>query len=101
MSKRTSIIWLPALLGIILAVVTKIDLYQFHSQSIDVQTMLSREIPIVLFGMLFAAVVFMSSFYWLLKRNWVVALQSVVSPLIFLVLFGVGGAMGGAFLNAT
>jgi len=100
--KRTLIlIWLPVVLGVILLGVTKIDLYQFHNKTIDVQSMLSREIPIVFIGLLISAIVFLSSIYWLIKKQWFVAAQSIFSPLLFLVLFGVGGAMGGAFLNAT
>ncbi len=82
-------------------IVTKIDLIQFHNQSIEVKAMLSREIPIVLIGLLLSTGVFLSGTYWLVKKQWCVALQSIVSPIIFMILFGVGGAMGGAFLNAT
>lgn len=82
-------------------VVAKVDLYQFTNQSIEVQTMLSRELPIVLIGLLFSALILISGIYRLMKRQWFMAIQSVVSPTIFMILFGVGGAIGGAYLNAT
>jgi hypothetical protein len=101
MSKLKLIIWLPAVLGLVLLTVTKIDLYQFNNESIEVRSMLSREIPIVLSGLFLSAGVFLSSVYWLVKKQWLFAAKSVLSPLIFMVCFGVGGAIGGAFLNAT
>ncbi|MEP2651498.1 MAG: hypothetical protein ABJH06_05820 [Paraglaciecola sp.] len=101
MSKSKLIIWLPMFLGLVLLVVAKIDLYQFENQSIEVRAMLSREIPIVFLGLLLSSIIFISSFYWLLKKQWSTALQSIISPLIFMVLFGISGVMGGAFLNAT
>jgi len=101
MSKSKIIIWLPVFLGLLLVVVTKIDLYQFHNQSIELKPMLSREIPIVLIGLLLSGIVFLSSIYWLSKKQWAMVFQSVISPLLFMVLLSIGGAMGGAYFNAT
>ncbi|MEP1382380.1 MAG: hypothetical protein ABJK64_01160 [Paraglaciecola sp.] len=101
MSKSIFLIWSPALLGVLLVVVVKVDLYQFTNQSIEVQTMLSRELPIVFIGLLFSALIFISSIYRLIKKQWFRAILSVVSPIAFIILFGVGGAIGGAYLNAT
>jgi len=101
MNKSKLIIWLPVFLGVILLIVTKIDLYQFHNQSIEVRVMLSREVPIVFIGLQLSFIIFFSSIYWLIKKQWGVAVQSIISPLLFMVLFGVGGVIGGAFLNAT
>ncbi|MGH1539636.1 MAG: hypothetical protein ACRBHB_04380 [Arenicella sp.] len=101
MSKPNIIIWAPVALGIVLLVVTKIDLYQFQNQAIDVQSMLLREIPIVILGLLLSAGVLLSSIYWFIKKQWLVAVQAIVSPLLFMLFFGIGGSMGGAFLNAT
>jgi uncharacterized BrkB/YihY/UPF0761 family membrane protein len=101
MSKVQLLTWLPTFIGLALVAVTQIDLYQFHDQAIDVRSMLSRELPIVLVGLLFSLGVLCSSIYWLYKRKWLLASQAIVSPLIFLVCFGIGGALGGAYLNAT
>lgn len=101
MNKSKLIIWLPAFLGLVLLVVTKIDLYQFNNETLEVHNMLSREIPIVFSGLFLSVAVFLSGIYWLVKKQWLTALQSALSPVIFMVCFGVGGAMGGAFLNAT
>jgi len=99
--KRTLIIWLPAILGFLLIFVVNVDLYQFNKGAIDARTMLFREMPIVFGGMLLGLLIFLNSFNWLFKKKWCVALQSIISPAIFLILFGLGGALGGAFLNAT
>lgn len=101
MNKRTIIIWLPAFLGFVLLLVTQIDIYQFERQSIGVQAMLSREVPIVIVGLLLGLAVFISGIYWLIKKQWFTAIQAIISPLVFLLLFAVSGAFGGAFLNAT
>ena len=101
MNKSKLIIWSPTVLGVVLLLVTKVDLYQFQSQTIDVQGMLSRELPIVVIGLLLSAGVLLSSIYWLIKKQWLIVMQSMISPLLFLASFGIGGTVGGAFLNAT
>ena len=101
MTKKIVAIWLPFIVGLLLVTVAVIDLYQFKSNAIDVHTMLSREIPIVLLGLISSLAVFISSFYWLYKKNWAIAVQSFLSPILFLVCFVIGGAMGAAYINAT
>ena len=101
MNKQKVIIWAPVALGIILLIVTKIDLYQFHNQAITARGMLAREMPIVILGLLLSAGVFLSSIYWLINKKWSTAIQAVISPLLFILFFSICGAMGGAFLNAT
>lgn len=101
MAKQKIIIWVPVIFGVILLVVTKIDLYQFQNQSIGMQSMLFREVPIVILGLLLSIGVLLSSIYWFIKKQWFVAIQAIVSPLLFVLFFGISGAIGGAFLNAT
>lgn len=101
MNKTKFIIWLPALFGILLLIISQIDVYQFSHQTIKVDTMLSREMPIIRIGLLSSAIIFLSSFYWLVRKRWGMAIQSIISPLIFMLLFTIGVAMGGAYLNAT
>ena len=95
------VIWSPVAIGCCLLAVTAFDLYQFSDRSIDTRAMLSREIPLVIGGFVLSTFVLFSGLYRLAKKQWGLALQSIVSPLLFLLLFGIGGAMGGAFMNAT
>ena len=101
MNKTIVIIWLPATLGLLLLAVVKIDLYQFSNNGIEVRDMLMRELPIVVIGLLFSLIIFLTSFYWLLKKIWLKSLQAIISPLIFVYCFGWGGYLGAAYLNAT
>jgi len=101
MNKTILITWLPSVLGLLLLIVVKIDLYQFESQSINAKSMLIREMPIVIFGMILSVIIFFSSFYWLFNQQWIMAIQAIISPLIFLGCFVLGGAMGAAYMNAT
>ncbi len=101
MTKQKAIIWAPAVLGIILLVVTKIDLYQFQNQDIDARTMLSREAPIFFIGLLLSTGVFLSSIYWFIKKQWFIAAQAIVSPLLFMVCFAITGVIGGTLIYAT
>ena len=99
--KLKLIIWLPFAIGILLLVVVKIDLIQFNSQSINPRTMAAREIPIVILGVIVSALVSICSIYWFCKKQWAIATQSIISPVLFIICFIFGGVMGGAFLNAT
>jgi len=99
--KKYIFIWLPFSLGILLIGVVHLDLYQFKQQSVDVNGMLMRELPIVVTGLISGALVLISTLYWLYKKQWLVAGQSFISPIIFIYCFGYGGTIGGAYLNAT
>ena len=99
--KKYIFIWLPFSLGILLIGVVHLDLYQFKQQNIDVNGMLMRELPIVVTGFISGALVLISTLYWLYKKQWLVAAQSFISPIMFAYCFGYGGAIGGAYLNAT
>lgn len=101
LKKLTIFIWLPSLLGLILILITKWDLYQFYHQDIDVKTMLSREVPVFILGLVNSTAILFSSVYWLLKKRWKLAIQAIVSMLIFFLCFMIAGYLGGAFLNAT
>ena len=101
MSKAKIFTWSPLCIGVILLVVAKINMVMFDSQALSVHEMLSREITIVLIGLVVSFLVFLSSLYWLYHKNGKMALQAVVSPILFIVCVSVGGAMGAAYLNAT
>jgi len=99
--KRIFIVWSPAILGLFLIIVAKVDLYQFERESVDINTVLSRELPILVAGGFLSIAIFFSSFYWLYKKHWSIAIQSFLSSMIFVLFFIVGGAIGASYLNAT
>ena len=99
--KRIFIVWSPAILGLFLIIVAKVDLYQFEREAIDIHTMLSRELPILVAGGFLSVAIFFSSFYWLYKKHWSIAIQSFLSSMIFVLFFIIGGAIGASYLNAT
>ena len=101
MSKAKILTWSPLIIGVTLLVVAKINMIMFDSQTLSVHEILSLELPIVLIGLVVSFFVFLSSLYWLYNKNAKMALQSVISPILFLVCVSIGGAMGAAYLNAT
>ncbi len=101
MKKVVFINWAPFALGLLLLVVAKVDIYQFESQTIEVRAMLSRELPIAILGFILSIVIFLSTIYWLVKNKWTVAIQTVISPILWYGCFIAGSLMGGAFMNAT
>ena len=101
MNRRYIVILAPALSGIVLISLVFFNLSQFHSGSIEVGSMLSRELPIVLFGLASSLVLFVMALIWLFKKQWFKSLGSVISILVFFVCFVIAGVSGGAFLNAT
>ena len=101
MKKQKIIIWMPFLLGVTLLLVTIIDINQYQNNSVDVHTMLTREIFVLFIGISFSVLVLLSSIYWLIKKQWFLAIQAIISPILFFLCFIIGGVMGGAFLNAA
>lgn len=101
MYKMTLITWSPTFLGLVLLIVSQIDLMLFSRGVIDVRTLLSWEILIVLAGLISSVIVFVFSIIHIIKRRWGLAIQSAFNSVAFLVLFSIGGALGGAYLNVT
>lgn len=99
--KKIIFIWLPFLSGLFLILVAAIDTQLFKSRIIDVQIMLGIETSIILFGIVSSIIVFFNTIYWILKKDWCSAFQSFISPILFMICFGIGGAMGAAYFNAT
>lgn len=91
----------PALSGVILVPLVFFNLSQFHSGSIEVGSMLSRELPVVMFGLVSSLALFVMAIVWLFKKQWLKSLGSVLSISVFFVCFLITGSNGGAFLNAT
>ena len=99
--KKLLFIWSPFALGLLLLLIVRIDLYLFHTQAADVRGLLGREIAVVNVGFLSGGLVFISTIYWLLKKQWWVALQAFIAPILFVFCFLYGGLIGGAYLNAA
>ena len=91
----------PALSGVVLVPLVFFNLGQFHSGSIEIDAMLSREIPIVMFGFASSLALFVMAIVWLFKKQWLRLLSSVISIFVFFLCFIIAGLNGGAFLNAT
>lgn len=100
-NKRTIIIWAPFTIGLILLLVTKIGLYQFSNQEIDIRSLLHREALLIIPGLLLSIVILISSIYWLIKKQWLLAVQTVISPFLFILCVVISQAIGGVFLYAT
>jgi len=93
--------WSPAVLGLLLFIISGIHLYQFDPYTGDVRELLSTELPIAILGFILSVVVFLSTIYWLAIKKWKIAVQTVVSPIIWYGFFVAGSLMGGAYMNAT
>ncbi|WP_049723849.1 hypothetical protein [Gilvimarinus polysaccharolyticus] len=91
----------PALSGVALVPLVFVNLSQFHSGSIEVGSMLGRELPVVMFGLVSSLALFVMAIVWLFKKQWLKSLGSAISILVFFVCFIVAGSIGGVFLNAT
>ena len=101
MNLRNLLIWSPTLIGAILLFVSRVDLYLFSSGVLDGRTMLGWEVAFVLLGFFSIIVVFSYGIYFLFKKHWVLAVQALINPVIFLVFFAIGGAFGAAYLSVT
>ena len=101
MKRKVLLVWLPAFIGLVLLCVSQIDLYLFKQGILGVRIILSWEVVLVVAGLISSAVVFLFGIVCLFRKTWLIALQSFVSPFLFVIFFGVGGAMGAAYLNAT
>lgn len=101
MSRTNLLVWIPALIGIILLGVSQIDLYLFKQGVFGVRTILGWELALVIAGLISSLTVLVFGIIYLFKKAWLLALQSFVSLFVFLVLFGIGGVLGGAYINAT
>jgi cell division protein FtsW (lipid II flippase) len=101
MKVQKIVISLPAIMGLVLLAVTYFDLNQFHSHSIEIRTMLGRELLFVGLGFVSAVILLIMNLKWLYKKSWANVILSVISVLVFCVCFFIGGVIGGAYLNAT
>ncbi len=101
MNLKKRLIWSPTIIGIVLFVVSRIDLYLFISGVLDIKTVLGWEVVIVMLGLISSVVVFSYGIYLLIKKHWKLAMYAFISSVSFFILYGVGGVFGAAYLNAT
>ena len=101
MNKKRLLVWIPSFIGIILLDLSQIDLYLFKQGVLDVRTILGWELVLVLSGLLSAVVISIFGIVFLFKKNWLLAFQSFISPVLVMVCFTIGGVVGAAYLNAT
>lgn len=101
MKKTDLLIWIPAVIGVLLLLVSYIDLQQLNAGNIEPRAMLGREIPFVLSGVLSSIIIGIIFLVYLFKKKWGKAIQSIFSVLLFTVCFILGGVLGAAYLNAT
>lgn len=90
-----------AIFGVLLVITSTADLYLFKAGKIEVDTMLSIELPIVILGLVSLLVVFFLGIKSLLSKQWFKAMHACISMFTFFVCFIIAGSNGGAFLNAT
>ena len=98
---KKHLVWIPSVIGVVLILVSQLDLYLFKAGVFGVRTLLAWEIMLVLAGMISCIVSLIYGGLCLFKKRWLVAFLAVVNSLIFLVLFSLGGALGAAYLNAA
>ena len=91
----------PFVLGVVLLTVAMFDLSQFREGNVEARALLSRELPIVLFGLVSALIVFILGVVSLFQRKWRTATIAIVSSSSFIFCFMLGGTLGAAYLNAT
>ncbi|MGY8871231.1 MAG: hypothetical protein ACKVJE_12395 [Pseudomonadales bacterium] len=101
MNLRNLLIWSPTIIGAILLLVSQVDLHLFSSGIFGVRTILGWELALVLLGFFVSLLVFLYGIHFLFKKRWVLAINALINPVFFLVLFTVGGALGAAYLKAT
>jgi hypothetical protein len=101
MKKSNLLLWIPTLLGCLLLLVSYFDLQQFNVGKIVPREMVGREAPLVLLGFLSSIIVLIFFFMHLFKKKWSQAVQSIVSIILFLTCFYIGGILGAAYLNAA
>jgi len=101
LNRKERLIWVPSFIGLILLSLSQLDLYLFKQGFLGVRTILSWELILFIAGLLSCIAVFIFGIACLFKKAWLLALQSFVSSVLFLVLFAIGGALGAAYIHAT
>jgi hypothetical protein len=101
MKKELFLIILPGICGLLLLVISQIDLYFFGERIITARQAVGHEIIFFLGGLCSSLILFVLSIKWLFSNRWKQALIGVTSSLSFCIFFMIAGANGAAILNAT
>ena len=101
MNRESGIIASPLIAGLVLVVVSQVDLALFERGVIEVRTLLSWELAIVMAGLFASFVAYMYAAVCMFRNQPVIAVKSFLGATSFLVLMSIGGALGGAYLNAA
>ncbi len=101
MANNKTVLFAPFVLGVLLLSVSALDLYQFRVATVEIHTLLLRELPIVLLGLVSTLGVSVAGMVYLVSRQWCLAALSLLSALSFVFCFLLGGELGAAYLNAA
>ena len=94
-------IWFPSVLGIVLLLITFLDMYLWDIQTITPKQMATNEITIFCLGLLSLLVVVAIAFYSAVKRHWRNFWLSILNIVMFIICFFVSIYNGVALLYAT
>ncbi len=104
MKKRTIILWMPVVLGIVLILLCAIQVFTLQDSSENLtyyRQMIACEMNILVLGFLWSVGVLFSCVFWLIKKQSDLALQAIIVPILWFVCFGFAAAIGGGFIWIT
>ena len=95
------IVWSPLVFGVLLLAISVLDVWLFDRQKITPQQMLTNELLVFVFGLIFTIIVLVLSLVMAFKKRWRQSVLGLVSVLAYLVLFTASAHNGVALLYAT
>lgn len=95
------IVWSPLVFGVLLLAISVLDVWLFDRQKITPQQMLTNELLVFVFGLIFTIIVLVLSLVMAFKKWWRQSVLGLVSVLAYLVLFTASAHNGVALLYAT
>lgn len=95
------IVWSPLVFGVLLLAISVLDVWLFDRQKITPQQMLTNELLVFVFGLIFTIIVLVLSLLMAFKKRWRQSVLGLVSVLAYLVLFTASAHNGVALLYAT
>ncbi|OLF79504.1 hypothetical protein AWH61_06595 [Alteromonas sp. W12] len=95
------IVWSPLVFGVLLLAISVLDVWLFDRQRITPQQMLTNELLVFVFGLIFTIIVLVLSLLMAFKKRWRQSVLGLVSVLAYLVLFTASAHNGVALLYAT
>lgn len=92
---------MPVLVGLALLLVSQLDLYLFKAGIIGGETLLGWELWIVSSGFSSVLVAIIYGCFCLFRGRRAPVILALINSIGFLMLFALGGYLGGAYVNAT